>query len=210
MYSFFLFLQIFREIFSLVVSHLISLKAQTSEYMQVSKTNSILIGSLLMPFMYTNGIQKDNDIVNKWMFQGILSQKEQVFAPKFQNKTTEFLADTINFDTISKDAHAEKQQTQQDSFPPFNYKNVKKYIFSNIFYPTEALNKGIEGKVFVHFCIQKNGKINDVYITKSVHPLLDSAALQLIRTMPQWQPVLRQGVPESISYTIPVLFELKK
>lgn len=210
MYSFFLFLQIFLEIFSLAVLLLISLKAQTSEYMQVSKTNSILIGSLLMPLVYTNGMQTDNNTVSKSMFQEILSQQEQVFTPAFQNQTNEFLADTINFDTISKKTDAEKVQVQQDSFLLFNYESVKKYIFSNIFYPTEAINKGIEGKVLVHFCIQKNGKINDIYITKSIHPLLDSAALQLIRAMPQWKPLLRQGVPESISYTIPVLFELKK
>lgn len=210
MYSFFLFLQIFLEIFSLAVLLLISLKAQTSEYMQVSKTNSILIGSLLMPLVYTNGMQTDNNTVSKSMFQEILSQQEQVFTPAFQNQTNEFLADTINFDTISKKTDAEKVQVQQDSFLLFNYESVKKYIFSNIFYPTEAINKGVEGKVLVHFCIQKNGKINDIYITKSIHPLLDSAALQLIRAMPQWKPLLRQGVPESISYTIPVLFELKK
>lgn len=210
MYSFFLFLQIFLEIFSLAVLLLISLKAQTSEYMQVSKTNSILIGSLLMPLVYTNGMQTDNNTVSKSMFQEILSQQEQVFTPAFQNQTNEFLADTVNFDTISKKTDAEKVLVQQDSFLLFNYESVKKYIFSNIFYPTEAINKGVEGKVLVHFCIQKNGKINDIYITKSIHPLLDSAALQLIRAMPQWKPLLRQGVPESISYTIPVLFELKK
>lgn len=163
-----------------------------------------------MPLVYTNGMQTDNNTVSKSMFQEILSQQEQVFTPAFQNQTNEFLADTVNFDTISKKTDAEKVLVQQDSFLLFNYESVKKYIFSNIFYPTEAINKGVEGKVLVHFCIQKNGKINDIYITKSIHPLLDSAALQLIRAMPQWKPLLRQGVPESISYTIPVLFELKK
>lgn len=119
------------------------------------------------------------------------------------------LPDTLHSDTITS-ALAESSRTiPKDSLPVFNYRNVKNYIFSNLYYPEEAQQNKIEGKILVHFCIQEDGKINDIRIVKAVHPLLDSAALQLIRNMPQWQPIIRQGIPQSISYTIPIEFELK-
>ncbi len=98
---------------------------------------------------------------------------------------------------------------KQDSLPVFNYQNVKNYIFSNLYYPPEAQEKGITGEVQVHFSILKNGETTHIRIVKSVHPLLDSATLQLIQAMPRWKPFTQKPIPDSLSYTIPVTFELK-
>lgn len=98
---------------------------------------------------------------------------------------------------------------RQDSLFTFNYQNLKNYIFSNLCYPPEAQEKGIEGEVHVHFCVQKDGKNSHIRIVKSVHPLLDSIVFQLLQTMPRWQPFIQEPIPDSLSYTIPVLFELK-
>ena len=98
---------------------------------------------------------------------------------------------------------------QQDSLLAFNYQNLKNYIFSNLYYPLEAQEKEIEGEVQIHFSVQKDGKITHIRIEKSVHPLLDSAALNLIQTMPAWKPFTQKPIPDSLSYTIPVIFELK-
>lgn len=122
---------------------------------------------------------------------------------------TFFFPDTLLSDTVQKQILPGKKEIKSDSFPAFNYNNVKNYIFSNLQYPTEALEKEIEGEVSVYFRIEKSGKTDSIRIVKPVHPSLDSAALKLIRNMPQWKPVFRQGFPESISYTVPVLFELK-
>lgn len=114
---------------------------------------------------------------------------------------------THNHDTLSR--HNYKQYIKSDSSLIFNYQNLKDYIFSNLFYPSKAQEKGIEGEVQVYFCIQKDGSITHTHIVKSVHPLLDSAALQLIQTMPHWKPFTQKPAPDSLSYTIPVTFELK-
>ena len=98
---------------------------------------------------------------------------------------------------------------KQDSLPVFNYQNVKNYIFSNLYYPPEAQEKGITGEVQVHFSILKNGETTHIRIVKSVHPLLDSATLQLIQARPRWKPFTQKPIPDSLSYTIPFTFELK-
>ena len=123
-----------------------------------------------------------------------------------QNSTS---SDTNTFVNDSLYIHIPSYSAGQDSLPAFNYQNLKNYIFSNLCYPLDAQEKGIEGKVQIHFCIQKNGETTHIRIVKPVHPLLDSTILQLIQAMPRWKPFTQEFAPDSLSYTIPVTFELK-
>ena len=91
---------------------------------------------------------------------------------------------------------------------PFSYENAKEYMFENLKYPKEAIENDIEGTVFVRFTITPSGDLDSIRIVKNVHPLLDNEALRLIRHMPLWEPVYYQGEPTSISYEIPVIFEI--
>ena len=123
-----------------------------------------------------------------------------------QNSTS---PDTNTFVNDSLYIHISSYSAGQDSLPAFNYQNLKNYIFSNLCYPLDAQEKGIEGEVQIHFCVQKNGETTHIRIIKSVHPLLDSTTLQLIQAMPRWKPFTQEFAPDSLSYTIPVTFELK-
>lgn len=141
-------------------------------------------------------------------------QQQMNFSGENKGKSLSLQTDTLSLcdtlQTIEKQTKHGKKGIEHNQLPTFNYNNVKNYIFSNLHYPIQALEEEIEGEVLVYFRIEKNGKIDSIKIVKSIHPLLDSAALKLIRDMPQWKPVTRQGVPESISYTVPVLFKLKE
>lgn len=113
----------------------------------------------------------------------------------------------ITYDSIAINKPADSPD--RDSLPVFNYRNLKNYIFSNLYYPLEAQEKGIEGEVHVHFSVLKDGTTTHIRIAKPVHPLLDSAALLLIQSMPRWMPFIQKPIPDSLTYTIPVTFELK-
>lgn len=91
---------------------------------------------------------------------------------------------------------------------PFNYENVKDYIFAHLHYPPEAVRKKIEGTVWVKFTVTLSGKTDSVYLTRSADSLLDTEALRLIRNMPRWKPLSTQGIFTPLTYEIPVIFEL--
>ncbi|WP_251623540.1 energy transducer TonB [Odoribacter lunatus] len=91
---------------------------------------------------------------------------------------------------------------------PFDYENVRNYIFSNLVYPKQAIAEEIEGTVRIHFTLMQTGEIDSVWIVESVHPLLDAEAMRLIGEMPRWKPLYVNGQPISLSYEIPVIFEL--
>ena len=72
-----------------------------------------------------------------------------------------------------------------------------------------SIAQGIEGRVTVSFTITKEGKVTDVKVRKPVHPLLDEAAINIIKKMPQWEPAMFKNEPVNTLYTIPINFKLQ-
>jgi len=85
-----------------------------------------------------------------------------------------------------------------------------KFISSNVKYPQNAKEKGIQGKVFVSFIIDKTGKIKDVKVDKSVNPKLDKEAIRVVKLMPKWTPGKMKKENVNVKYILPINFKLDK
>jgi TonB family protein len=83
---------------------------------------------------------------------------------------------------------------------------LAKYLKENVKYPEEARKKGIQGRVFVNFVVDVDGKVVNVRIVRGVHPLLDAEALRVVNAMPKWEPGKQRGKPVRTAYTIPINF----
>lgn len=83
-----------------------------------------------------------------------------------------------------------------------------KYIEKEIKYPQEAIDKKIEGKVFVQFVIDKEGYIKEAKIAKGIHPALDQEALRIVYSSPRWQPGTQRGHKVMVVQTFPIEFKL--
>ncbi|MBQ3710583.1 MAG: TonB family protein [Bacteroidales bacterium] len=83
-----------------------------------------------------------------------------------------------------------------------------KYLSENIKYPEEAKDKGIQGRVFVQFVIEKDGSVTGVKVMRSVHPLLDNESVRVVKAMPKWKPGLQKGKPVRVSYNLPISFKM--
>lgn len=85
---------------------------------------------------------------------------------------------------------------------------LRKFIAENVKYPEEAKEKGLSGKVFVQFVIDKNGDVVSPKIVRSVDPILDNEAIRVIQSLPKWTPGSQRGNAVNVSYTYPVNFSL--
>ena len=83
-----------------------------------------------------------------------------------------------------------------------------KYLAANIKYPTEAIEKGIQGRVIVQMVVTKEGDIADTKIARGIDPLLDAEALRVVSGMPKWKPGKQKGEAVNVMYTLPVMFRL--
>ncbi len=82
------------------------------------------------------------------------------------------------------------------------------WVMSNVKYPAEAVKAGIQGKVFVQFVVNTEGKIINAEILKSVNPLLDEEALRAILSAPDWVPGKNKGEAVNVRFAVAINFAL--
>ena len=90
-------------------------------------------------------------------------------------------------------------------------KYLFKFIRKNLTYPISAFKAGIEGKVFVSFTIDNNGKILNIEIVKGSNPYFDSEVIRLISIMPDWiwNKKIEMKDRKLTKRTLPINFTLK-
>ncbi len=68
-----------------------------------------------------------------------------------------------------------------------------KYLLTNLKYPKEARDLGIEGNVYLSFIVNKDGSLSDYEIARSLGGGLDEEALRVFMAGPDWTPGRQNG-----------------
>ena len=76
-------------------------------------------------------------------------------------------------------------------------------------YPDMEADAGIQGKVYVEFVVEKDGKISEVKLKKGVSAGLDKEAQRLVKAMPNWNPGKMNGKAVKCRFVLPVKFTLR-
>lgn len=64
-------------------------------------------------------------------------------------------------------------------------KAFSKYVKDNLKWPAGAKH---EGRVILAFSIEKDGRVTNAKVTRSLYPLYDAEALRVIKNSPRWIP----------------------
>jgi periplasmic protein TonB len=93
---------------------------------------------------------------------------------------------------------------------PGGMEALYKYLANEIAYPNEAKDKGIQGKVYVKFVIEKDGSVGEIQIINKgqAHPSLETESFRVISLMPKWTPATNEGKIVRSWFTIPINFTL--
>ena len=84
------------------------------------------------------------------------------------------------------------------------------YLASSMRYPNDATKNNIEGTVIVEYTVEKDGRLVDVQIKKSVYPSIDEEARRVIMSAPKWIPATMRGVPVRVKHSIPLKFTMPR
>jgi TonB family protein len=87
---------------------------------------------------------------------------------------------------------------------------LQQMVNDSLVYPAEAIERKIEGTVYVTFVIDTSGDVRNAEVTGSVHYLLDEEALRFVSTMPTWTPATRNGLPVDSNFIMPITFGTSK
>ena len=97
--------------------------------------------------------------------------------------------------------------------PTFNGKDAKtefpKWVYSQLEYPDVARENGISGRVFIQFTVEKDGSVTNVKVLRGVDPSLDQEAIRVVSQSPKWKPGMQRDKPVKVTYSFPIVFQLR-
>jgi TonB family protein len=83
-----------------------------------------------------------------------------------------------------------------------------KFIGRNIKYPIQARTANVEGRVFVNFLVDQNGKLSDFKIIRGIGSGCDEEAVRVLSMSPNWKPGMQGGVGVKSIFNMAVVFKL--
>ena len=82
------------------------------------------------------------------------------------------------------------------------------YVGKNLKYPSKAARMGVEGRVFVEFIVEKDGRLTDIKVAKGIGGGCDEEAVRVISSAPKWKPGKQRGNPVRVRMVMPIMFQL--
>lgn len=97
----------------------------------------------------------------------------------------------------------------RDASFPGGAGEMKKFIQAEVRYPEEALENSEQGRVYVGFIVEEDGRITTIEVMNGgVTPVLDAEAKRLVSRMPKWIPGAVNGKAVRARCRLPITFTL--
>ena len=96
--------------------------------------------------------------------------------------------------------------------PSFNggdANEFSKWVNSRLEYPEIAKENGVQGRVTLQFTVEKDGSVTNVKVVGGVDPSLDKEAVKVVSSSPKWTPGKQRDRAVRVTYTFPVIFQLR-
>lgn len=87
--------------------------------------------------------------------------------------------------------------------------NFSRWVATHLQYPEIAKENGVQGKVTLQFTVNTDGTVSNVKVLRGVDASLDKEAVRLVSSSPKWTPGKQRDRAVKVSYTFPVIFQLR-
>ena len=84
-----------------------------------------------------------------------------------------------------------------------------KWVNERLQYPEIAKENGIQGRVILQFVVGTDGSVSNVKVARGVDPSLDKEAVRVVQSSPKWTPGKQRDRAVKVTYTFPVIFQLR-
>lgn len=124
--------------------------------------------------------------------------------------TEESVVEEVIIETAPEEEEAEEIFTIVEEMPSFpgGVTAFHEYLRKNLSYSPVARKLGVEGKVFVQFVVDKEGRISEVTAIRGIGAGLDEEAVRVVKNSPPWIPGKQRGNSVKTRVVIPINFAL--
>lgn len=96
--------------------------------------------------------------------------------------------------------------------PTFNggdANEFSRWVNQRLVYPQVCVENGVSGRVTLSFTIKADGTLANAKVLRGVDPALDKEALRVVNSSPKWTPGKQRDRAVAVTYTFPVIFQLR-
>lgn len=98
---------------------------------------------------------------------------------------------------------------EKPSFMGGDANEFAKWVYSKIVYPEIARENGISGRVTLQFTIESDGSLTNIKVLRGIDQSLDQEAVRVVSMSPKWTPGKQRDKAVRVTYTFPIMFQLR-
>ncbi|MBC7865730.1 MAG: energy transducer TonB [Bacteroidia bacterium] len=93
---------------------------------------------------------------------------------------------------------------------PGGIPSLYKFIGANLDYPKQAIEQGLQGKIYIRFVVKKDGTASEPVILRGIgmEDEFMKSISNLLSAMPKWKPGMQSGNLVDVYFTLPLNFVL--
>jgi protein TonB len=123
---------------------------------------------------------------------------------EIQDYVEEVKEEVVEEETIPFQLVEEKPKFQGGDANDFT-----KWVNQRLVYPDVAKENGVQGRVMLQFTVGTDGSVSGVKVLRGVDPSLDKEAVRVVSMSPKWTPGKQRDRKVKVTYTFPVIFQLR-
>lgn len=112
-------------------------------------------------------------------------------------------------ETIEEEAIPFQLVEEKPSFNGGDANEFSKWVNSRLVYPEIAKENGVQGRVTLQFTVNADGSVSNVKVLRGVDSSLDKEAVRVVSSSPRWKPGKQRDRAVKVTYTFPVIFQLR-
>ena len=98
---------------------------------------------------------------------------------------------------------------EKPSFNGGDANEFSKWVNARLVYPEIAKENGVQGRVTLQFTVEADGRVTNVKVLRGVDDSLDKEAVRVVSSSPKWKPGKQRDRAVKVTYTFPVIFQLR-
>lgn len=117
--------------------------------------------------------------------------------------------ETVEEEVVEEEAIPFQFVEEKPSFMNGDANTFSKWVNERLVYPEIAKENGVSGRVTLQFTVNTDGSVSNVKVLRGVDPSLDKEAVRVVSMSPKWKPGKQRDRAVKVTYTFPVIFQLR-
>lgn len=117
--------------------------------------------------------------------------------------------EAVEEEVVEEEAIPFQLVEQKPSFNGGDANEFSKWVNQRLVYPELAKENGVQGRVMLQFTVNADGSVSNVKVLRGVDASLDKEAVRVVSSSPKWKPGKQRDRAVKVTYTFPVIFQLR-